>query len=551
MRYGVRSLRRLFPGLMAPVSFLAACSSTSTETEAPVDTGTDASGTVGTDGGCTLGQPDCTYPSGDAGPSPRSDARAGAEAGRDADAGTQGTTLDSGPPPGLTGQGWYVAKGAPGTSKSSCSSAGTTWTNAWGEMDQINWSCVHPGDTIWLAGGAYTKGFAAGASGADGKPIYIARVLSTDAAPTEAAGWTAAFDSQVVVTNTTANNGNSACNAGDVLCFNHTTLGNYTYWDGRIDGGILLQTSNIAGLSPTNNTAIGQAAVDVGTASGAPGTGKNHDISFRNIDFAGPAGSSDYTHKSYDAAAQVLNVTGNVLFTGCRFHGGNENVNISGSTGVVFDRCKFYDNIAGSGSAGHGNQVQYAGNDDITFRYSEWWNWNVEGIMVWTPSGALYVYGNVFHDADNTGYPSVIQANNTTAGPLYFYNNTIANVSGYCVFRPASSGGWTSASQARNNLYWKSDVCVQVAPDSDYDAVYDDLAANNQTTLGIPETTTVSQAEAHAFAVSSTPFVNAAAGDFHLTANTAGGQDVGASYDVDVDGNLRTTWTRGAYEYHP
>jgi len=487
-----------------------------------------------------------------------SDAGTTADSGGNADGaagdGGVGTAADSGPmgpPLGMTGNSWYVASGAPGTRTSSCSAAGTTWTNAWGGMDQINWSCVQPGDTVWLAGGTYTKGFAVGASGAAGKPIYVARVLSTDTVATSAPGWTPAFDSQVVVTNATANNANSGCNAGDVLCFNRSTLGNYTYWDGRVDSGILLQTSNLAGLSPTNNTAIGQAAVDVGTSSGINGTGSNHDITFDNIDFAGPAGASEYTHLSYDAAAQVLNVTGSVLFTNCRFHGGNENVNISGCTGVIFDHCKFYDNVAGSGSAGHGNQVQYAGNDNITFRYGEWWNWSVEGIMVWTQSGTLYVYGNVFHDADNSGYPSVIQANNTTAGPLYFYNNTIANVSGYCVFRPANSIGWTSASEARNNLYWNSDVCIQVAPSSDDDAYYDDLAASNQTTLGISETTTVGQAEAHACTVPAAPFVAEATGDFHLTSNTPSGESLGAPYDVDKDGKTRTTWTRGAYEYIP
>jgi hypothetical protein len=193
--------------------------------------------------------------------------------------------------------------------------------------------------------------------------------------------------------------------------------------------------------------------------------------------------------------------------------------------------------------------VQYSSNDDITFRFNEWWNWNVEGLMVWTASGSLYVYGNVFHDADNSGYPSVIQANNTTAGPLYFYNNTIANVNGYCVFRPAGSGGWSAGSQAKNNLYWNSDVCIQVAPPSDYDAVYDDMASSNPSRLGLSETTTVSQAEPDACSVPAAPFVNTSAGDFHLTSNTVAGQSLGAPYDVDKDGKPRTSWTRGAYEY--
>jgi hypothetical protein len=537
--------------LLVLLGTVGGCGSPS-DARAP-DAGIDANALVGADGGCPPGLSGCPTAPEDAETGSIADATSGAESGAveagAADGAADGGTQDSGPPLGKTGSNWFVVKGAPGTRTSACTAAGTTWTSAWGEMDQINWSCVQPGDTIWLAGGTYTHGFAAGASGTASKPIYVARILSTDSIAAGTAGWSAAFDSQVLITNTSANNASANCNAGDVLCFNRSTLGNYTYWDGRIDSGIKLLTSNIAGLSPTNNTAIGQAAVDVGTGSGAPGTANNHDITFDSVDFAGPAGATVYTHMSYDAAAQILNVTGNVLFTNCRFHGGNENVNISGSTGVVFDHCKFYDNIAGSGSAGHGNQVQYAGNQNITFRYSDWWNWNVEGIMVWTPSGALSVYGNVFHDADNTGYPSVIQANNTTAGPLYFYNNTIANVGGYCVFRPASSGGWASGSSARNNLYWKSDVCVQSAPDSDYDACYDDLAAANQSTLGISETTTVPQAEAHACTVSASPFVNEAAGDFHLTANTPSGASLSGPYDVDKDGNVRRTWTRGAYEF--
>jgi hypothetical protein len=549
MRHGLEKGCPMGLELAVMLALSSACGSASNTHAAAPDASTDASEAAGS-GGC----PTLSGCASDAGidASPTSDAGLGADAGGGDDA-----EADSGPPLGLTGNSWYVAKGAPGTAASPCpsagttSSAGTTWSNAWGEMDQINWSCVQPGDTVWLAGGTYTHGFTVGASGAAGKPIYIARVRSTDTVPTSAAGWTATFDSQVLVTNTTANNGGSGCNAGDVLCFNQSTLGNYTYWDGRVDSGILLQTSNIAGLSPTNNTSLGQSAADIGTASGDPDTGSNHDITFDEVDFAGPAGSTAFTHASYDAAIQVINVTGNILFTNCRIHGANDNVNISGSSGVTFDHCMFYDNVAGSGSAGHGNMVQYAGNDGVTFRYSEWWNWSVEGIMVWTPSGALYVYGNVFHDADNSGYPSVIQANDTTAGPLYFYNNTIANVSGYCVFRPADSIGWTSSSQARNNLYWNSDVCVQSAPSSDYDACYDDRAANNQTTLGISETTTVAQAEANACTIPAAPFVSPSMDDFQLTANTPPGEDLGAPYNVDKDGNPRTTWTRGAYEYRP
>jgi hypothetical protein len=235
MQRGFMTGRSGFLGLALPLAVFSAC--TGATNAGQPQPGKDASADVGADGG-------------DSGAKPTRDAGPAA----DSTAGPDGATADSGPPLGVSGKSWYVAKGAPGTRTSSCTSAGTSWTNAWGEMDQIGWSCIQPGDTIWLAGGTYTKGFAAGASGTASKPIYVARVLSTDKVPTSADGWKASFDSQVLVTNTTANNDSAGCNAGDVLCFNDTNLGNYTYWDGRVDSGIMLQTSNIAGLSPTNNT---------------------------------------------------------------------------------------------------------------------------------------------------------------------------------------------------------------------------------------------------------------------------------------------------------
>ena len=44
-------------------------------------------------------------------------------------------------------------------------------------------------------------------------------------------------------------------------------------------------------------------------------------------------------------------------------------------------------------------------------------------------------------------------------------------------------------------------------------------------------------------------FVNATAGNFHLAANTTAGVNLGSPYNIDPDGNTRTTWSLGAYEY--
>lgn len=48
---------------------------------------------------------------------------------------------------------------------------------------------------------------------------------------------------------------------------------------------------------------------------------------------------------------------------------------------------------------------------------------------------------------------------------------------------------------------------------------------------------------------SGNPFVDSANLDFRLVSNTTSGTDLGAPYNVDMYGNTRTTWTRGAVEY--
>ncbi len=45
------------------------------------------------------------------------------------------------------------------------------------------------------------------------------------------------------------------------------------------------------------------------------------------------------------------------------------------------------------------------------------------------------------------------------------------------------------------------------------------------------------------------PFTNSGAGDYTLKAATNVGTNLGSPYNVDMNGNARTTWTRGALEY--
>ena len=64
-------------------------------------------------------------------------------------------------------------------SKNGNNKDGTSWTNAWNELNQINWSEIEPGDTIAIDGGnssmTYDTTLTVGASGTSGNPIIIER----------------------------------------------------------------------------------------------------------------------------------------------------------------------------------------------------------------------------------------------------------------------------------------------------------------------------------------------------------------------------------------
>ena len=93
---------------------------------------------------------------------------------------------------------WYVSKAV------SSSGGGTSWTDAWKDFNNISFSSVSCGDTIWIAGGtAYSGSMTIAKTCTAGNVLTLKRVLSTDSVPTSAAGWNAAFDSQVVNNNGT------------------------------------------------------------------------------------------------------------------------------------------------------------------------------------------------------------------------------------------------------------------------------------------------------------------------------------------------------------
>lgn len=140
------------------------------------------------------------------------------------------------------------------------------------------------------------------------------------------------------------------------------------------------------------------------------------------------------------------------------------------------------------------------------------------------------IYGNVFNGS-NTGDGIVCTDAESSWTNVKFYHNTIIGAVGHSGFRAVLGGSDTWL--VYNNLWYNNIDVAWASTVHDYNWFY--ASGTNS--------------EAHAQNGTGDPFVNLAAGNFRLAANTTAGTALGAPYNVDMDGVTRSTWSRGAFEY--
>lgn len=424
---------------------------------------------------------------------------------------------------------WYVRSGGTG------SGSGADWNNAW-TLSTIAWGSVKPGDTIWLAGGNYSDAIVIGASGTSNAYISIKRVRSTDSTPTAAAGWNSAFDSQVVV---------APQNTFPCAWNGPNALGSYVSIDGRMDSGISFQLANLSGASFSYPGAIYFSQSCNGTAF----------VTLTNLDLTGPvpAGSLTYSGNGYLAGLSFrggpyggsgIFVT-DVNVSNCRIHSAFDLVLLIGVQRCIFDHCMFYDCPFDSGpEQNHPNMCEWGFSSDVTYRYCQWWNWYSEGVKMGDSaadiSGPMYMYGNLFYNPNNGLYGARVVEAREANQTLYFYNNTCVNFTNAAfVFNQVSGDGqFTSSSQARNNIYWNSQLNIPPA-DMDYEF----------------SSTTVPGA--HSINNGTMPFLGMTTNNYHIVSTIGAllprnkGTALPAPYNIDFDGNTRGAdgaWDIGAYE---
>jgi hypothetical protein len=431
---------------------------------------------------------------------------------------------------------WFARPSSQGSNN------GTDWNNAW-SLSSINWSNVKPGDTIWLAGGTYTSSLVVKASGTASAPISIMRVTSSDKAATRSPGWSSSFDSQVVIS------GQSPCI--DIPNSSYITI------DGHQNSGSLANNTRVYGIKCTIPSGGGDA-VYWGSNNFSGVTVSVTNVSFKNIELLGPYNT---VSRPGTSAANGFNLApydsprNNLLIHDCRVRGFCESIRENKWANAIIEYCYLAD-TANDGRDHEDVDLTYPGTNE-TWRYNVITNSPNDGIMT-DPGGygTWSFYGNVYWNSYATLVmlrgprgKFVVYNNVFGSGPNGPFNNT---PSGWVKLETPSQGGTATAgagSQVYNNIFFYVEnnlVSGDSNVASDYNAYFQ--YAQHKGVNG----------EAHGVSLTTNPFVNSAAGDFHLTAAAnailARGIPISPNgfYEKDLDGNTRGangSWYIGAYQY--
>lgn len=410
---------------------------------------------------------------------------------------------------------WYVCMNASGSRN------GTDWINAWLDVSNIEWSVIDPGDTVWIAGGHYGA-MNIQASGTNNLPIYIKRVRATNSVPTQAAGWQTNFDATVII--------------NTIYCSSANGYGNFMTIDGQIP---------YSGMIVTNTDPSEENSIDFGLdTTDNPGASYWKLV---NLDIGGPVIDNVMTNVG-DQRAVIFNymTQGYGGYIGyCRLHNYATLLSAVNMSDWTVEHCKFYSNYRGN-TLWHPNVFQTVGCTNVTFRYNEIYNWQNEGIMMNffstndPPSVNWYIYGNIWHDGISGQSVRILESQNTTNGPVFVFNNTVANTD--LTIRTANGGSWQSGCASSNNIYFNT------AGNAGFGLGNDDYDLSDAQLLSEP----------HGISgASSNIFVNMVAQDYHIVQQIGDlyprdkGAALGPPYNVDFDGNVRGAdgnWDIGAYE---
>lgn len=281
----------------------------------------------------------------------------------------------------------YIMEGGSGN--------GSSWSSAFDDFSGITWSTLSAGDTVWVATGTYGS-ISPSKGGTDGNRLIIKRATEADHG-TET-GWDNAYDGLVTI--------NGAISFGD-------DDGGITV-DGVTEYGIKVNITGAAGININ-------AAVD------------NITLQYIEIDGTnGPCPSRGVRAYNYDADGYSTNVKFRYMY----IH------DTSNDAFALYDFDQYWIEhcVIGPFSScddTHKDGIESERGGSIVIRWNTW-NWYADNIQTGMgvgdgkPSGPWYIYGNTF-DRCSSCYKTNSK-NPEGHGPIYFFNNVVANTSGDAVF---------------------------------------------------------------------------------------------------------------------
>lgn len=424
------------------------------------------------------------------------------------------------------GANYYVRKGATGSNQ------GTDWTNAWNEMSQINFASLACGDTVWIAGGAYTSSLKGNKSCTSGSILTFNRVQSSDAVPVAAAGWNVSYDALVTLPN-----------------INIPGPSAYITISGRIPYGIQVLIPGTSG-----------DGIDGGAGTGSGQSQPIDHITFSYIEIYGPAcvTSSSCTGSGVVGInimpyCQSANRT-NLLFDHMSIHRTGEAIRGCGWDNSIVQYSLIYDT---NNDGQQHEDILYSNPpyQNVTWRYNKIFQSPNDGLFFEYGPGAVNFafYGNVVYHSG--GWLICFKAaSGNNYGPVFIYNNTFENDGTFGDYSPAWLGfsGMASGSEVANNIFENVTSNAQSAPPN--------ASHNAYSVSGSSDGGTGSFYYSPGSLGASKMFINESpnnpiAADFHLTAAGIAAFGVGkvlpAPYNIDPDGNVRGSggsWTVGAYQ---
>jgi hypothetical protein len=432
------------------------------------------------------------------------------------------------------GANWYVHKGASGSNN------GTSWTNAWNEMSQINFSSVACGDTIWLAGGTYTTSLTLNKVCGSGAVLTINRVLSNDSVPVASPGWTSAFDSQVVMSES------------EILLNNNVS---YITVNGRI------------GTTAGNNFGIAVRCTSTSGCDtvGGPQTGNIDHLTFSYVELFGPpcitgGGSGIGTCVGGNGGASAglnvapsTNTVKSLLFDHGWIHRFSETIRASNWSNCTIQYSDIDTMRQANNGGDHEDIIFSYDQTNFTFRYNTVWGSPNDGVFFYGNEVNTQIYGNVFYHSGG----AILTFYQGFTHNVYIYNNVFENDNQFGDYQPGYLyfiSGSTMTGAFENNVIENVNLSGSTG-----NMVVDYNAFN--TTVGKQDsgahsfTYTAGTLGLSVLFISESPS-NPLAANFRLTSKGAttlqNGLSLPAPFNMDMDGNNRggnANWYIGAFAF--